>query len=216
MKGCLLLPLLLLGTVSALYLEKDVPRLGDPQMQADLSRDPEGSGGQEGELALSGAVLDSGGEEAEHAHDDEGDCELDPDDLDEEVQCPREEETVRLPGSPECKSCRYTMVRTPRRFKNAQRVCRRCYRGTLASIHSLSVNCLIHRLSVTTNQAQVWIGGQLRCGRFIWTDGSCWNFTYWAAGQPTCGRGCCVALCTRGGRWRRAPCKRRLPFICSY
>ena len=103
-----------------LFAEKDVPRLGDPQMQADLSRDPEGSGGQEGELALSGAVLDSGGEEAEHAHDDEGDCELDPDDLDEEVQCPREEETVRLPGSPECKSCRYTMVRTPRRFCHAQ------------------------------------------------------------------------------------------------
>ena len=45
-----------------------------------------------------------------------------------------------------------------------QRVCRRCYRGTLASIHSLSVNCLIHRLSVTTNQAQVWIGGQVSEG----------------------------------------------------
>ncbi|XP_027834882.1 proteoglycan 3-like [Ovis aries] len=214
MKGCLLLPLLLLGTVSALYLEKDASHMGSPQTPADLSQDLEGSGGQEGELALSGEVLDSGGEQAEDAHDDyEGDS--DPDDLDEDVQCPKEEETVQLPGSPECKSCRYTMVRTPRRFKNAQRVCRRCYRGNLASIHSSSVNCLIHRLCVTINQAQVWIGGQLRCGRFIWTDGSCWNFTYWAAGQPTCGRGRCVALCTRGGRWRRAPCKRRLPFICS-
>ena len=103
-----------------LFAEKDVPRLGDPQTQADLSRDPEGSGGQEGELALSGEVLDSGGEEAEHAHDDEGDCELDPDDLDEDVQCPKEEETVQLPGGPECKSCHYRMVRTPRRFCHAQ------------------------------------------------------------------------------------------------
>ncbi|XP_052509162.1 proteoglycan 3-like [Budorcas taxicolor] len=214
MKGCLLLPLLLLGTVSALYLEKDAPHLGDPETQADLSQDLEGSGGQEGELALSGEVLDSGVEQAEDAHDDEGDS--DPDDLDEDVQCPKEEETVQLPGSPECKSCRYRMVWTLKTFTEARRVCRKCYRGNLASIHSLSVNYHIHRLSVTTNQAQVWIGGQLWCRRFIWTDGSSWNFTYWAAGQPTFGRGCCVALCTRGGHWRRAPCKRRLPFICSY
>ncbi|XP_068845100.1 proteoglycan 3-like [Capricornis sumatraensis] len=215
MKGCLLLPLLLLGTVSALYLgEEGCPHLGDPETQADLSQDPEGSGGQEGELALSGEVLDSGGEQAEDAHDDEGDS--DPDDLDEDVQCPKEEETVQLPGSPECKSCRYRIVRTPKRFKKAQRVCRKCYQGNLASIHSLSVNCLIHRLTITTNHGQVGIGGQLWCRRFIWTDGSSWNFTYWAAGQPRCGRGCCVALCTRGGHWRRALCKRRLPFICSY
>ena len=103
-----------------LFAEKDASHMGSPQTQADLSRDPEGSGGQEGELALTDEVLESRGEEAEHAQDDEGDSELDPDDLDEDVQCPREEETVRLPGSPECKSCRYTMVRTPRRFKNAQ------------------------------------------------------------------------------------------------
>ena len=103
-----------------LFAEKDASHMGSPQTQADLSRDPEGSGGQEGELALSGEVLDSGGEEAEHAHDDEGDCELDPDDLDEDVQCPKEEETVQLPGGPECKSCHYRMVRTPRRFCHAQ------------------------------------------------------------------------------------------------
>ena len=103
-----------------LFPEKDASHMGSPQTPADLSQDLEGSGGQEGELALSGEVLDSGGEEAEDAHDDEGDCELDPDDLDEDVQCPKEEETVQLPGGPECKSCHYRMVRTPRRFKNAQ------------------------------------------------------------------------------------------------
>ncbi|XP_025121817.2 proteoglycan 3 [Bubalus bubalis] len=220
MKGCLLLPLLLLGTVSALYLEKDAPHLGDLETQADLSQDPEGSGGQQGELAVSGEVLELGGEEAEDAHDDEGDSQSDPDDLDEDVQCPKEEETVQLPGSPECKTCRYTLVRTPKKFKKAQRVCRKCYRGNLASIHNFNVNSLIHRLSITTNYAQVWVGGfirgRLRCRRFFWADGSYWNFAYWAAGQPTFGRGRCVALCTRGGHWRRAPCNRRLPFICSF
>ncbi|XP_027418108.1 proteoglycan 3-like [Bos indicus x Bos taurus] len=218
MKGCLVLLLLLLGTVSALYLEKDVPHLGDLETQADLSQDSEGSGGQEGELALSGEVLESGREEAEDTHDDEGAS--DPDDLDEDVQCPKEEETVQLLGSPECKTCRYRLVGTPRRFRKAQRVCRKCYRGNLASIHNFNVNLIIHRLSTTTNYGQVWIGGfirgRLRCRRFFWTDGSYWNFAFWAAGQPRFGRGRCVALCTRGGHWRRASCKRRLPFVCSY
>ncbi|CAI9153639.1 unnamed protein product [Rangifer tarandus platyrhynchus] len=220
MRGCLLLPLLLLGTVSALYLEKDAPHLGGPETKADLSQDLEGSGGQEGVLALSGEVLESEAQEAEGAHDDELDSELDPDDLDEDVQCPKEEETVRLPGSPECESCRYRVVLTRRRFKRAQRICRKCYRGNLASIHSFSVNTLIYHLAIRTNQAQVWIGGfirgRLQCRRFHWTDGSCWNFGIWAGGQPRNGRGHCVALCTRGGLWRRAPCKRRLPFICSH
>ncbi|XP_055278749.1 proteoglycan 3-like [Moschus berezovskii] len=218
MKGCLLLPLLLLGTVSALYLEKDAPHLDGPETQEDPSQDLEGSGGREGELSLRGEVLESGGEEAEDAQDDDGDSH--PDDLDEDVQCPKEEETVQLPATSECKGCRYRMVLTPRKFKNAQRVCRRCYRGNLASIHSLNVNYSIHRLTVTTNQAQVWIGGFIRgwsCyRRFHWTDGSQWNFAHWAAGQLKSGRGRCVALCTRGGRWRRAPCRRRLPFVCSY
>ena len=107
--------------------EKDAPHLGDPETQADLSQDLEGSGGQEGELALSGEVPELEGEEAEDTHDDEG---ADPDDLDEDVQCPREEETVQLPGSPECKSCRYRIVRTPKRFKKAQVYGIRVLRGT--------------------------------------------------------------------------------------
>ncbi|KAB0346034.1 hypothetical protein FD755_024292 [Muntiacus reevesi] len=220
MRGCLLLPLLLLGAVSALYLEKDAPHLGGPETQADLSQDLECSGGQEGALALSGEVLESGAQEAEDAHDNELDSELDPDDLDEDMQCPKEEETVQLPGSPECKSCRYRIVLSRRRFKRAQRICRKCYRGNLVSIHSFSVNSLIYRLAIRTNQAQVWIGGFIR-GRclwkkYCWIDGSSWNFTNWARWQPTFGNGHCIALSTTGGRWRRAPCKRRLPFICSY
>ncbi|KAM7236235.1 hypothetical protein CapIbe_013421 [Capra ibex] len=220
MKGCLLLPLLLLGTVSALYLEKDVPRLGDPETQADLSRDPEGSGGQEGELALTGEVLESRGEEAEHAQDDEGDSELDPDDSDEDVQCPREEETVRLLGAPACKSCRYLMVQTPNIFRKAQSICRKCYRGNLVSIHNLLFDNRISRWARRIKQAKVWIGVIIKLWSiyktFRWTDGSRWNFGYWARGQPGNGRGHCVALSTRGGHWRRASCKWRLPFVCSY
>ena len=102
------------------FAEKDAPHVGSPETQADLSQGAEGSGGQEGEVAQSGEVVESGGEEAEDAHDDEGDSQSDPDDLDEDVQCPKEEETVQLPGGPECKRCYYRLVRTPRRFRHAQ------------------------------------------------------------------------------------------------
>lgn len=102
------------------FAEKDAPHLGGPETKADLSQDLEGSGGQEGVLPLSGEVLESGAQEAEDAHDDQLDSELYPDDLDKDVQCPKEEQTVRLLGSPECESCRYTMVVTPRTFNGAQ------------------------------------------------------------------------------------------------
>ena len=86
--------------------------------QTELSHDLEGSGGQEGGLALNGEVPESGGEEAEDAHDNEGDS--DPDDLDENVQCPKEEETVQLPGTPGCKSCHYLMVQILNILRKAQ------------------------------------------------------------------------------------------------
>ena len=71
------------------FAENDAPHVGSPETQADLSQDAEGSGGQEGDLALSGEVVELGGEEAKDTHDDEGDSESDPDDLDEDVQCPK-------------------------------------------------------------------------------------------------------------------------------
>ncbi|XP_070420019.1 proteoglycan 3-like isoform X1 [Equus przewalskii] len=223
MKCPLLLPLLLLGTVAALHLESDDPHLDIRETQADLTQDVEGSGEQEGELALTEEVIQSEGEEAEAStnqdtFEDEQAMESDPAALGEDLQCPREEETIEL-HHPGCKTCRYRLVRTPRRFKQAQNVCRRCYRGNLVSIHSYHLNYRLQCSVRCINQGQVWIGGirrGRRCRRrFRWTDGSRWNFSYWASGQPRKGRGRCVALCTRGGHWRRVPCSRRLPFICS-
>ncbi|KAF6334018.1 proteoglycan 3, pro eosinophil major basic protein 2 [Rhinolophus ferrumequinum] len=223
MKHLLLLPLLLLGTVSALRLENDALSLDSGETQADLSQDLEGSGEQEGELALTKEVIQSEGEEVEpckypDAFEDEEAMESDPSALDKDFQCPREEDTVQTLGSPECKTCHYVLVRTPRTFRKAQNVCRRCYRGNLVSIHSLILINRIRCLTSSLNQLRVWIGGTYsRCShRLHWIDGSCWNFGYWASGQPRRGRGHCVTLGTRGGHWRRACCRQRLPFICSY
>ncbi|XP_037695920.1 proteoglycan 3 [Choloepus didactylus] len=224
MKHAFILPLFLLGTVSALHLKNDAPQMESLETMTDLSQDLEGSGKQEGELVISEEVISSEGEEVkasgyEDAFEDEEAMESDPAALDKDVQCPREEDTVKLLGSPGCKACNYLLVRTPRSFKNAQDVCRVCYHGNLVSIHSFNFNKQIQRSVKALNQGQVWIGGMLGgwllWKRFCWIDGSHWNFEYWAAGQPKSGSGSCVTLCTRGGRWRRALCERHLPFICS-
>ncbi|XP_046504895.1 proteoglycan 3-like [Equus quagga] len=224
MKHPLLLPLLLLGTVAALHLENDDPQLDIQVTQADLIQDVEGSGEQEGELALIDEVIQSEGEEADvstnqDTFEHEEAMESDPAALGEDLQCPREEETIQLSGHPGCKTCRYFLVQTPRTFRKAENVCRRCYGGNLVSIHSSGLNNRLQCLIRGINQVQVWIGGILRgwrfCRRFRWTDGSRWNFRYWASGQHRTGRGCYMALCTRGGHWRRVPCSRHLPFICS-
>ncbi|XP_053780828.1 proteoglycan 3-like [Desmodus rotundus] len=224
MKHPLLLPLLLLGTVAAFHLENHAPHLDCQETQADLSQGLEGSGDQEGELALTEEEIQSeeAQVEASSYHDDfeeEKAKEWDPSAVDNNLQCPRTEDTVEIVGSPGCKTCRYILVRTPRRFARARKICRKCYRGNLASIHNYSSNYRLQCLTSGINQGQVWIGGTSRgwrrCRRFRWIDGSSWNYANWAAGQPNCGVGRCVTLCTRGGQWRRARCCRRLPFICS-
>ncbi|XP_031229272.1 proteoglycan 3 isoform X2 [Mastomys coucha] len=221
----LILPFLLLGIVSAFHLEASHPHLETPKREEDLQQEADGSGEQGRELVLIQETMQTEGEEVGHSkHQDileDGETmESDPDALDEDSACPREEDTTYLQGMPGCKSCRYVLVRTPKKFYKAQRLCRRCYQGNLASIHSYSFNYQIQSLARKINQSIIWIGGILRgwffWKKFCWTDGSRWDFGYWAPGQPGNGRGHCVTLCTKGGHWRRVSCKSRLPFICSF
>lgn len=99
--------------------------------QADLSQDLEGSGEQKGELALTKDVIQSEGEEDKVSRDpnafedeedeaDEDDEESETSNLAEDIQCPREEDTVHMLGSPGCMNCHYVLVRYPRWFKGAR------------------------------------------------------------------------------------------------
>ncbi|XP_065800864.1 proteoglycan 3-like [Muntiacus reevesi] len=132
----------------------------------------------------------------------------------------KEEEAVQLPGTPGCNSCHYLMVQTRNTFRKAQSICRKCYRGNLVSTHNRLFDNWISCWARRINQAKLWLGVIIKLWclwkKYCWIDGSSWNFTNWARWQPTFGNGHCIALSTTGGRWRRAPCKRRLPFICSY
>ncbi|XP_008051640.1 bone marrow proteoglycan isoform X2 [Carlito syrichta] len=204
-----LLLALLFGAVSALHLNAETADFESPSEAKSLPEDGEmpARGAEEtpsGELAL----LEE--EEGGGSGDEDDPEEETLDETDGDLQCPKEEDTVKLVGSPGCKPCRRYLLH----------ICRKCYRGNLVSIHSFSFNYRLQCSVSVLNQGQVWIGGRITgwafCKRFRWVDGSRWNFAYWAAGQPWASRGRCVTLCTRGGRWRRSHCGRRRPFICSY
>ncbi|XP_043827357.1 bone marrow proteoglycan-like [Dromiciops gliroides] len=204
MKLPLILSLLLLGTVSSLHLKNEALELEASEGEKALAQEVE-TPEEEDNLTTGDEEEDDEGTEVEVAEDDN--------------LCPKEEDVVHMLGSPGCKTCRFLIVRKPRTFRRAQKICRRCYRGNLVSIHSSHTNSRIQCSVRGINQGQIWIGGRIKGRhrkRFWWVDGSSWTFSYWAAGQPARGGGCCVALCTRGGHWRRAPCRRRLPFACSY
>ncbi|XP_070282422.1 proteoglycan 3-like [Myotis yumanensis] len=142
------------------------PYQDSQESQADLSQDLEGSGEQEGELVLTEEAIQSQGEQVEasscqDAFEDKKAMESDPGDLDENFQCPREEDTEEMLGSPGCKTCHYRLVQTPKTFADAQDTCWRCYRGNLAAIHSLRTNNQLQHLASKINQQQVWIGGAI-------------------------------------------------------
>ncbi|XP_020023235.1 bone marrow proteoglycan [Castor canadensis] len=221
-----LLLALLVGAVSALHLRPDIPNLESPLGDETLPQDGE-LPRWEAESAPTGELMpleeeEEGSSGSEEVPEEDGAIESVSalDEVDIGLQCPKEEDTVKLVGSPGFKTSRFLLVRKARRFNQAQIICRRCYRGNLISIHSLRFNYQLQCSVRAFNQGQVWIGGKLvrshHCKRFRWVDNSCWNFAFWAAGQPLAGKGRCVALCTQGGHWRCTPCGRRLPFICSY
>nr|XP_023396330.1 bone marrow proteoglycan-like [Loxodonta africana] len=108
--------------------------------------------------------------------------------VDNDFQCPKEEDTVKLEGSPGCRPYRFLLVRCPRNFNHAQIICQRCYRGSLVSIHNYNFNYQIQSDVRFLNQGQVWIGGRVTSlghyRHFYWMDGSSWNFAYWLPAIP--------------------------------
>ncbi|XP_075896196.1 uncharacterized protein LOC142897626 [Nelusetta ayraudi] len=117
----------------------------------------------------------------------------------------------------------YQFFREPKRAESAELFCQdRFPGGHLASI----TNAFVHRelmnlirqngLSIRT-----WIGGlrYLQTNRFIWLDGSQWNYEDWLSGEPnhTSGLENCVELLPYGnGKFNDFTCWEPQAFICSY
>ncbi|XP_041091572.1 lectin-like [Polyodon spathula] len=77
----------------------------------------------------------------------------------------------------------------PLSFYSANEFCRnRGCGGRLASIHSYKENKLVFKLvrKGSPSLQRAWIGGLRfpKSNLFIWTDGTKWDYTNWAPGQP--------------------------------
>uniref|UniRef100_A0A8B9TIA5 C-type lectin domain-containing protein n=2 Tax=Anas platyrhynchos TaxID=8839 RepID=A0A8B9TIA5_ANAPL len=121
----------------------------------------------------------------------------------EAEECPLEAETeaLNITEPQSARTFRYIIVRRCQNFHTAQRVCSRCYRGRLASIHSYRTNVLLQcRARARVNNGRVWIGAITRpVGRSVfcyWSDRSGWNYAYWLHGYPLLTGRFCTTLCT--------------------
>lgn len=107
------------------FLENDAPHLESSKTETDLGRDPDGSGEQMGELALTEEAIQVEGDEVktsgyQETFEDEQAVESGSAALEQDLLCPREEDTVQIQGDSGCKTCRYLLVRTPKTFNRAQ------------------------------------------------------------------------------------------------
>ncbi|XP_039674649.1 galactose-specific lectin nattectin-like [Perca fluviatilis] len=92
--------------------------------------------------------------------------------------------------------------------------------GHLASIHSNVEHRFIRNYikQVTGANRPAWIGGHDTVWVFwwLWTDGSYFDYTSWAAGEPNNYRGgeFCL-LMNWNDNWNDGTCSSQLSFVCS-
>ncbi|XP_064921820.1 bone marrow proteoglycan-like isoform X3 [Columba livia] len=115
-----------------------------------------------------------------------------------DARCPLASETRTLSVSDPLAATtyRYVVVNHCRTFHGAQAVCRRCYGGQLASVHSPRVNALLRcRARLCTNRGQVWIGAVTRPR--TGAGGACAATRSCPSSASTEGLSPCSALCPR-------------------
>uniref|UniRef100_A0A3B3S0A0 C-type lectin domain-containing protein n=1 Tax=Paramormyrops kingsleyae TaxID=1676925 RepID=A0A3B3S0A0_9TELE len=95
--------------------------------------------------------------------------------------------------------------------------------GRLASVHNLRANTDLVSIVKKCNfrQWSVWLGAMrlYKSNRFIWTDGSRWNFQKWAPGEPNNlwnNENCVESYIQYTGNWNDIPCEALRPFICAF
>ncbi|XP_051820275.1 proteoglycan 3-like [Antechinus flavipes] len=207
MKFCLILSFVLLRTASSFHLKNKAFEIEEEKTL-----------NQEQEIPDKEEILASGEDDARHEEKEATDLVPVPATKENDNMSLKEGNIDNLTGSPRCRNSRFKLIREPASFKKAQKICQRTCSSSLVSIHNLTFNDLIHRTSQGVQQGQVWIGARVtglgfkKC--FSWVDGSKWDFTNWAPGQPKIFGGRCVALCVTDGTWRRVKCWRKLPFAC--
>ena len=92
--------------------------------------------------------------------------------------------------------------------------------STLASVPNKVINDFL----VTLIDTQVWTGGHLNNGSWAWTDGSSWEFTNWAKGEPSKKEDFIELVfippeldwAWKSGQWNNLKGLRKIPYVCQY
>ncbi|XP_015194822.1 lectin-like [Lepisosteus oculatus] len=107
-------------------------------------------------------------------------------------------------------------------FLDAEMYCRSLSpRSHLASIHSPTENVLIYHLTLKKkcNSPGIWLGGFRFPGslKYLWLDGSRWNYTAWAPGEPNncSGNEHCLEMNSHRDKWNDLYCTSPRPFVCQ-
>ncbi|KAH7700842.1 perlucin B protein precursor [Aphelenchoides avenae] len=130
-----------------------------------------------------------------------------------EAKCPMG--AVQGPSSDTC----YIYKLVPKLWFEAQIDCGK-FGGKLTSAHNSIMSSFLAGQMSGTCFSDYWVGGSNIFGTWAWADGTQWDFTNWAAGQPEGSGALCLALETGSdsaqlGLWFSFDCNKPLPYICS-
>uniref|UniRef100_A0A3Q1EPN8 Si:ch211-160b11.4 n=1 Tax=Acanthochromis polyacanthus TaxID=80966 RepID=A0A3Q1EPN8_9TELE len=115
----------------------------------------------------------------------------------------------------------YQFFKEPKRFEEAEFFCQSQFMGGhLASITSPRIHRDVMDLMLTTigTRTRAWVGGLrfLDTGRFVWLDGSLWDYSDWLVGEPnhTANKEECLEVLANG-KFNDFTCWEPQPFFCS-
>ncbi|XP_066574691.1 C-type lectin mannose-binding isoform [Amia ocellicauda] len=113
---------------------------------------------------------------------------------------------------------------TPLNYSEAEFACRKSVLGGhLVSVHNNEANvnvlCLVTKYNQTSQR--VWLGAfeLFRTTKFVWTDGSDWNYSNWLPGQPdnTANVEDCVEMNWKNtGKWNDDRCSAQKSYVCAF
>ncbi|MBN3307522.1 LECA protein, partial [Amia calva] len=115
----------------------------------------------------------------------------------------------------------YSLFRSSLNFTDAEIFCRRRYRnGHLASIHSYRTNRILTCLTSHNSRVKrAWLGAYelFSSAKYVWSDGTKWNYANWVRGWPRRYSQSCVEInWKRVGQWSDHSCSVRKQFVCEH
>ncbi|XP_041634971.1 ladderlectin-like [Cheilinus undulatus] len=89
--------------------------------------------------------------------------------------------------------------------------------GHLASVHRSSEHNFIRTyiLGIAHSSPLTWLGGSEQEGTWFWSDGTSFDFTYWAKGQPDDSGSCLVMNYRDDRKFDDERCSNKKPFVCA-